>query len=117
MQMGVIEMRTHEGAIYSSLKVLVTAVFLAALAGCGSDRGDTPLVQGSNGVASISGNAVVGETRSASVSDSDGVETGTETYQWYSDGDAISGATASTYTLTQNEGGETDGDDEEEGDE
>ena len=63
-------------------------------------------MQGSNGVATISGNAVVGGTLSASISDSDGVRSGSESYQWMSDGSSISGATSSSYTLTANEGSE-----------
>ena len=77
-------------------KVILTAVLFTALAGCGSDRDSIPLVQSSNGVASISGEAVVGETLSASISDSDGVESGSESYQWLSDGDQISGATSAS---------------------
>ncbi|MGI9232396.1 MAG: VCBS domain-containing protein, partial [Woeseiaceae bacterium] len=87
-------------------KVFLYAVLFATLVGCGSDRDSTPLVQGSNGAASISGNAVVGETLSASISDSDGVQSGSESYQWLSDGDQIAGATSSSYTLTSNEGSE-----------
>ena len=98
--------RLTPSALKAPLLSFLYAVLLTTLVGCGSDRDSTPLVQGSNGVASISGEAVVGETLSASVSDSDGVQSGTESYQWYSDGDAISGATSSSYTLTANEGSE-----------
>ena len=88
-------------------KVFLFAVLFTTLVGCGSDRDSLPLVAGSNGVASISGDAVVGEALSASVTDSDGVQSGSESYQWYSDGDPISGATSSSYTLTQDEGSES----------
>ena len=88
-------------------KVFLFAVLFTILVGCSSDRDDTALVQASNGAASISGEAVVGGTLSASVSDSDGVTPGTESYQWYSDSEAIGGATASSYTLTSDEGGES----------
>ena len=81
-------------------KVLLIAVLFTTLVGCGSDRDGTPLVQGSNGVASLSGEAVVGETLSASISDPEGVQSGSESYQWFSDGDLISGATSSSYTLS-----------------
>ena len=90
-----------------SLKVFLCAVVIATLVGCGSDRDSIPLAPGSNGAATISGTAIVGDTLSASVSDADGVQAGSETYQWYSDGDAIAGATSATYTLTQAEGGES----------
>ena len=87
-------------------KVFLIAVLFTTLVGCGTDRDGTPLVQGSNGVASLSGEAVVGETLSASISDNDGVQSGSESYQWLSDGDLISGATSSSYTLSSDEGGE-----------
>ena len=87
-------------------KVLLIAVLSATLVGCGSSRDDIPMVQGSNGVASISGDAVVGGTLSASVSDNDGVQSGSESYQWMSDGSQIPGATSSSYTLTRDEGNE-----------
>ena len=89
-----------------SHKVFFGAALLATLVGCSSGRDSIPLVQAPNGTASISGDAVVGGTLSASVTDPDGVESGSESYQWVSDGDQIAGATASSYTLTQNEGGE-----------
>ncbi|MEO1320120.1 MAG: VCBS domain-containing protein, partial [Pseudomonadota bacterium] len=86
-------------------RFVIGVMLLASLTGCGTDRDSVPLVQGSNGVASISGEAVVGGTVSASVSDADGVQSGTETFQWFADGASIDGATASSYTLTANEGG------------
>ena len=89
-----------------SHKVFFCAALFAVLVGCGSDRDSLPLVQDSNGAASISGEAVVGATVSASVSDPDGVQSGTESYQWYSNAVQIAGATSAAYTLTQNEGGE-----------
>ena len=111
--MGESVMRTRQALTYfpfttpTGRALLVTLLALTmTLVGCGSDRDNVPLVQGSNGVASISGVAVVGETLSASVSDSDGVQPGSESYQWYSDGAAISGATSPSYTLSQDEGGE-----------
>ena len=88
-------------------KVFLYAVLFTTLVGCGSDRDGTTLVQGSNGVASLSGEAVVGETLSASISDNEGLLSGSVSYRWYSDGDLISGATSSTYTLSANEGGES----------
>ena len=104
-------MRTSEHVATSgrhsyAVKVFLYAVLLTTLVGCGSDRDRATLVQGSNGVASLSGEAVVGETLSASISDPDGVQSGSESYQWFSDGDLISGATSSSYTLSADEGGE-----------
>ncbi|MFK8014643.1 MAG: VCBS domain-containing protein [Gammaproteobacteria bacterium] len=88
-------------------KVFLFAALMTALAGCSSDREGTPLVPDSNGVASLSGEAVVGQTLTASVSDAEGVQAGTETYQWLSGSDVIAGATASSYTLSANEGGQS----------
>ena len=89
-----------------SFRIIIYAALIATLAGCGSDRDSIPLVRDSDGTVSISGAAVVGESLSASISDPDGIETGTESYQWFSDGDLIIGASSSSYTLTQDEGGE-----------
>ena len=104
-----VALRGRQFLAVNSIRVVsvILAVLFTTLVGCGSDRDGTPLVQGSNGVASLSGDAVVGETLSASISDSDGVQSGTESYQWFSDGDLISGATSSSYTLSQDEGGES----------
>jgi VCBS repeat-containing protein len=88
-------------------KIFLYAVLFATLVGCGSDRDSIPLVQGSNGVASLSGEAVVGQTLSSSISDDDGIQSGSESYQWFSDGDLISGATSPSYTLSADEGGES----------
>ncbi|MEM7283367.1 MAG: VCBS domain-containing protein, partial [Pseudomonadota bacterium] len=89
------------------LNSLFYGLLLTTLAACGSSRDDTALVQASNGVASLSGVAVVGSTLSASVSDPDGVEAGSDSYQWVSNGELIAGATSSTYTLGPDEGGES----------
>ncbi len=86
-------------------RIFLYAALFATLVGCGSDRDSIPLVPGSNGVVSIDGDAAVGETVSASVSDPDGVQSGTESYQWFSDGVQIPGATSSSYTLPQDQGG------------
>ena len=90
-----------------SRKVLLVSLLSAFIVGCGSGRSSIDPVASSNGSASISGETVVGQTLSASVSDPDGVEAGTDSYQWYSNGAAINGATSATYTLTADEGGET----------
>ena len=61
-----------------------------------------------NGVPTITGNATQGEILTANtdgISDADGL--GAFSYQWHAGGQAIAGATSSTYTLTQDEVGET----------
>ncbi len=88
-------------------KILLYAALCATLLGCGSDRDATPLVQSSNGAASLSGDAVVGQTLTASISDPDGVQSGSDTYQWVSGDDLIPGATSSSYTLSAEEGGQS----------
>ena len=53
------------------------------------------------GTVTLSGDAVVGETLTAMVSDTN--NTGTLSYQWKRDGKDIEGATASTYELTDDD--------------
>ncbi|MFK8016995.1 MAG: hypothetical protein AB8G17_16330, partial [Gammaproteobacteria bacterium] len=88
-------------------KVFLFAALTTALVACSSDREGTPLVESSNGVASLSGEAVVGQTLTASVTDPDGGQAGSESYQWLSDGDPVAGATGASYTLSADEGGES----------
>ncbi len=88
-------------------KIIFCAGLLLTLVGCGSGRDGVPLVENGNGAVSINGEAVVGQSLSASISDPDGVQAGSESYQWYSNGSAISGATSQSYTLTQDEGSES----------
>ena len=54
----------------------------------------------SEGVVTLDGEAKIGGTLKAVVADNDGVQTSTVKYQWFADGDVISGATGATYTLT-----------------
>ena len=54
----------------------------------------------SDGVVTLDGEAKIGGTLKAVVADNDGVQTSTVKYQWFADGDAIPGATGTTYTLT-----------------
>ena len=58
------------------------------------------------GAPTVTGTAQVGETLTAStsgISDSDGINNATFAYQWLADDMAISGATGSTYTLSDTE--------------
>ncbi|MBT5330866.1 MAG: hypothetical protein HOL48_03695 [Porticoccaceae bacterium] len=84
---------------------LIYAALLAVLVGCGSSRDDTSLAPSSDGSAAISGTLQVGETLTASITDGDRVLSGSQSYQWYADGDLIAGATSSSYTLTAAEDG------------
>ena len=61
-----------------------------------------------NGAPTVSGTAQVGETLTADttgISDADGLDDVTFTYQWLADGAEINGATASTYTLAEGDEG------------
>ena len=60
------------------------------------------------GAPTVSGTAQVGETLTADttgISDADGLDDVTFTYQWLADGAEINGATASTYTLAEGDEG------------
>ncbi|MDU0353772.1 VCBS domain-containing protein [Paraglaciecola aquimarina] len=59
-----------------------------------------------SGAVTISGDAAVGETLTAAVTDAEGV-TGNITYSWMADGVAISGATSMTYIPTTDDVGKT----------
>ncbi|MFC2503957.1 MAG: immunoglobulin-like domain-containing protein, partial [Cardiobacterium sp.] len=72
-----------------------------------ADIGDTPTppapqppAENHEGTVSISGEAKVGQTLTAEVSDDDGVDSSQVKYQWQRDGQPIDGATAKTYQLT-----------------
>ena len=72
------------------------------------EDGGTPDNSPATGAPTISGTAQVGETLSADTSgiaDADGFTNGAFTYQWVADDVDISGATGSTYTLTDSEEG------------
>ncbi len=90
-----------------NLKLLISTGVAAALVGCGGDREVSDFgTTNSPGTATVSGVGLVGEILTASLSDPDGVQQNTVSYQWYGDGNAIAGATGSTYTLTADEGRE-----------
>ncbi len=89
-------------------KLILMTVFAAALAGCsGGDREVSDFgTTNSPGTATISGTGLVDETLTADLTDPDGVQDSTVSYQWYGNNSAIAGATGSTYTLTSDEGRE-----------
>ena len=73
-----------------------------------SEDADTSDNSPATGAPTISGTAQVGETLTANtsgVADEDGFTNGAFTYQWVADDVDISGATGSTYTLTDSEEG------------
>ena len=76
-----------------------------------SEWAGTPVVNHApTGAVTISGTAAVGETLTADASavmDPDGPETLQFSYQWLASDVLIAGATSRTYTLTENETGET----------
>ncbi len=76
----------------------------SAAVGPVSNANDPP-----TGSVTISGTATQGEALTVDttgISDADGPDTLTFSYQWLADGSNISGATSATYTLTQNEVGQ-----------
>ncbi|WP_299074893.1 VCBS domain-containing protein [uncultured Paraglaciecola sp.] len=75
-------------------KTLIPLVITTALVGCGSDNAE--LEGNSRGSIQITGsNFVAGASLSASVSDSDGIQSGTLSYAW------STGVTGNTYTITE----------------
>ena len=67
-----------------------------------------PPPDAATGQPQITGRAEVGQTLSAGISqigDTDGLTNAVYSYQWLADGTAISGATSSSHTLTNNEEG------------
>lgn len=71
-----------------------------SISGCDSD--DT--VENQAGEIAISGNAVSGETLTASVTDGNGID-GAISYAWSVDGSTVAGATSSTFILTNSHSG------------
>ena len=67
--------------------------------------GPQPNPGGGNGIATLSGEAKVGQTLTVNINDIDGVPSGGITYQWMANGKAINNATASTYTITPSDKG------------
>ncbi|MDE2883672.1 MAG: fibronectin type III domain-containing protein, partial [Chloroflexota bacterium] len=70
--------------------------------------GESPANAEATGAPGITGAARVGEELSAGtsgISDSDGMERATFSYQWLSDGSEIAGATAQTYTVAPGDAG------------
>ena len=89
--------------IFNNKTIAMTAVALS-IAGCGTD--ELPDKTGNSfGQLALLGDARVGETLSATVSDGNGVEASTINYTWLADDSAISGATASTLTLAESHAG------------
>ena len=67
--------------------------------------GPQPNPGGGNGIATLSGEAKVGQTLTVNINDIDGVPSGGIAYQWMANGKAINNATASTYTITPSDKG------------
>ena len=88
------------------LRLLFLAGIAATLIGCdGGDRKVSDFgTTNSPGNATLSGEGLVGETLTVVLSDPDGVQRNTVSYQWVGDGTVIAGADRSSYTLTADEG-------------
>ncbi|WP_298645103.1 spherulation-specific family 4 protein, partial [uncultured Cardiobacterium sp.] len=71
-----------------------------------SDATDIPAPPANHaGTVAITGEAKVGGTLTATVSDADNFDAASVSYQWLRDGVAISGETSSSYTLTRDDAG------------
>ena len=95
-------------AIYTDNAQHSEAVTSAATKAVEDPANPQPPVPNPNheGKVEITGDAKVGETLNATVSDEDGVPADVQ-YQWLANGVAIAGATGSSYTLTAAEAGKT----------
>ena len=87
-------------------KLLIVSALTLALSACNDDY--SPSSAGNSiGSVAVSGNALVGETLSAMITDNNGVESSNVTYTWMADNIAIAGATTSTYVLSDSDVGTT----------
>ena len=92
------------GAVCTSYEKMLSNQ--ASITVAGQPAGNSP----ATGSPSISGTPQVRETLTAStagISDPDGMDSASFTYQWLADGSSIEGATGSSYTLTDEEEGKT----------
>jgi parallel beta-helix repeat protein len=81
------------------LKHFALCAVAAAILGCNTDSNNNDNNLGS---IALSGTVTSGETLTTSVSDPDGISENI-TYFWYADGQAIPGATGSSFTLTDDQ--------------
>jgi VCBS repeat-containing protein len=80
-------------------KLLAISAIALAITGCDSD--DTvPEVGNSFGSLVVSGDAIVGQTLSTTVSDDNGLANATISYAWSANGTVLSGQTSGSLTLT-----------------
>ncbi len=82
------------------IKSLIASSIILALSAC-NDSDISPEVGSSPGSVTLSGDAIVGSTLSATVSDNDGLESAVIVYQWMADDKVISGATSASYMLIE----------------
>ena len=100
-----------QGAICTADGRMLSAEVALTVAGPEEEEEQTPPENNqATGVPTISGEAQVGETLTASTSDiadADGLDDVSFSYQWLAGGTDIDGATGSSYSLTSSEQGET----------
>ena len=91
-------------------KTLFYSALFAVLVGCGSSRDTAEGPANLKGSAAIAGELRVGQTLTVSVTEPNGILSGSESYQWYRSAEPldelIAGATSSSYTLTAEDDGE-----------
>lgn len=89
--------------IFANKTIALSAIALA-VAGCNSD--ELPSKTGNSfGQLAVSGEARVGESLTATVTDGNGVDASAISYNWMADGSSISGASSSTIMLTEAQAG------------
>ena len=81
------------------IKLLAISAIALAITGCDSDE-TVPEVGNSFGSLVVSGDAIVGQTLSTTVSDDNGLANATITYAWSAGGTVLSGETTGSLTLT-----------------
>lgn len=85
-------------------KLLIAMTSALALSACKSDY-ELPSSGNSLGSVALSGDAIIGSTLSADITEGNGFESGNVTYTWLLDGVAISGASSSSYTVLSTDEG------------
>ena len=84
------------------MKSLIASSIILALSAC-NDSSVSAEAGNSIGAVTLSGDSLVGSTLSAMVTDGNGLESASISYEWLADDKVISGATASAYLLTATE--------------
>ena len=85
-------------------KLLIAMTSALALSACKSDY-ELPSSGNSLGSVALAGDAIVGSTLSADITEANGFESSNVTYTWMLDGVAIAGASSGSYVVTSSDEG------------